>query len=218
MLRGELDVYGSVCIGDLRVVTTPSIAGRILDVSTRIDLIREGSGSSCGDAVRTIRADGVAGIEGRACLRLLVDDVDDTTEGGVSYAHRSSPLEHLDMVHCSHPRQRCRLPEGVTLVTHPVTEDNGLIEATEEEHMEASVVLEGSYAWYRLHGLRWVCIAEEAHLLQRKDVSRQRDLTAWSRDLDDCTGCHHSGTTYDNFADDLSRVGRSRSLGCQRRR
>ena len=75
------------------------------------------------------------------------------------YAHRSSPLEYLDVIYCSHPRQRSRLPEGVTLVTHPVTEDNGLIEATEEEHMEATVVLEGSYAWYRLHGLCWVCIA-----------------------------------------------------------
>ena len=134
------------------------------------------------------------------------------------YAHRSSPLEDLDVVHCSHPRQRCGLPEGVTLVTHPVTEDNGLIEATEEEHMEATVVLEGSYAWYRLHGLRWVCIAQEAHLLQRKDVSRQRNLTAWSGDLDDRTGCHHSGTTYYDFADDLSRVGCVCSLACQRHR
>ena len=218
MLRGEVDVYRSMGIGDLRVVTTPSIAGRILDISTGIDLIREGSGSSCGDAVRTIRSDGVAGIEGRACLRLLVDDVDDTTEGGVPYTHRSSPLEHLDVVHCSHPRQRGRLPEGVTLVTHPVTEDNGLIEATEEEHMEATVVLEGSYAWYRLHSLCWIGIAQEAHLFKWKNVGRQRNFTAWSWDLDDRTGSHHSGTTYDDFADDLSRVERRRSLGCQRRR
>ena len=95
----------------------------------------------------------------------------------------------------------------MTLIAHPIVEDYGLVEASEEEHMEATVVLECSYARDGLHSLRWVCIAQEADLLKRKDICRQGDLTAWSGDLDDCTRCHHTGTTYYDFADDLSRVG-----------
>ena len=57
--------------------------------------------------MRAVGADGVARVEGWVCLRLLIDDVDDTAESGVTDAHRGSTLEYFDVVYRCHPRKRC---------------------------------------------------------------------------------------------------------------
>ena len=47
----------------------------------------------------------------------------------------------------------------MTLIAHPIVEDDGLVEASEEEHMEATIVLECPYTWDGLHRLCRIGVA-----------------------------------------------------------
>ena len=51
------------------------------------------------------------------------------------------------------------MPERMTLIAHPIVEDYGLVEASEEEHVEATVVLECSYTRDGLHSLCGIGVA-----------------------------------------------------------
>ena len=107
VLGRKLNVDSGMCIGDLCVVTTPAITGRILHVGTCTRLAGDRTCPTSSDTMRAVRADGVACVEGWTGLRLLIDDVDDTAESGVTYAHRGSTLEYFDVVYRCHPRKRC---------------------------------------------------------------------------------------------------------------
>jgi len=94
----------------------------------------------------------------------------------------------------------------MALVTHPIGEYNRLIEATEEEHVEAPVVLEGMNTWERLHSLSRIGVAEQADLLQRKNVGGEGDLPTRCGDLDDGVGSGDTCSTNYDLLDILHTI------------
>ena len=124
----------------------------------------------------------------------------------MAYAHGGGTLEHLDVVYCGHPRQGGGLPEGMPLIAHPVCQDDGLVEATQEEHVEASVVLDRIDARDVTHGLRRIGEAHQLDLLQREDVGRQGHLALRCRDLEDGVGGVDTCPVYDDLAQHLCAV------------
>ena len=206
MLRGKSNVYRCMGVSRLGIVASPAVTRRILYVCSGVDLRGDSSRSPSGDAVRRPGAYGVASIEGLLGFRLFVDDVDDASQSRVTDAHRSGALEHLDVGYRCHPCQGSRLPKSVALVTHPIGEHYRLIEATEEEHVEASVVLKGMDTWERLHGLSGIGVAEQADLLQRQDVGGEGDLPSGGGDLDYSVGSGDTSSTDDDLLDILHTV------------
>ena len=122
MLRGKSDIYRCMGVSRLGVVASPAVTRRILYVCSGVGLRGDSPRSPSGDTVRRPGAYGVASIEGLLGFRLLVDDVDDASQSGVTDAHRSGAFEHLDVRYRCHPGQGSRLPKSVALVTHPIGE------------------------------------------------------------------------------------------------
>jgi hypothetical protein len=206
MLRGKSNVYRSMGVSCLGIVASPAVTRRILYVCSGIGLRGESTRAPSGDTVCRPGAYGVASIEGLLGFRLLIDDIDDTSQCGVTDAHGSGTLEYLDVRYSCHPCQGSRLPKSVALVTHPIGEYYRLVEATKEEHVEAPVVLEGMDTWERLHGLSGIGVAEQADLLQRKDVGSEGDLPSRGGDLDYGVGSGDTGSTDDDLLDILHTI------------